>query len=68
LLEQYAGAAAAGWHGSTKSLEANHAVVDTDLAVVQKPAPVASNFIAVAVKQVRPAVARRKRRPLSPTH
>jgi hypothetical protein len=39
-------------------LEANHAVVDTDLAVVQKPAPVASNFIAVAVKQVGPAVVR----------
>ena len=39
-------------------LEASHGAVDTDLAVSQNPVPVASNFIAVAVKQVGPAVVR----------
>ncbi|MFZ4641056.1 MAG: HhoA/HhoB/HtrA family serine endopeptidase [Nodosilinea sp.] len=39
-------------------LEASHGAVDADLAVSQNPVPVASNFIAVAVKQVGPAVVR----------
>ncbi|MBU6228338.1 MAG: trypsin-like peptidase domain-containing protein [Cyanobacteria bacterium REEB459] len=39
-------------------LEANPAAVETNLVAVPKPIPVASNFIAVAVQQVGPAVVR----------